>query len=128
MSKLATILNLAKKTIEIESTAIGNLVNLINDDFAQAVEHILSSKGRGVITGIGKSAIIATKIVATLNSTGTPAIFMHAGDAIHGDLGTIQEDDVVICISKSGSTPEIKMLVPLIKRGKNILIGMTGNV
>ncbi|NNK19156.1 MAG: KpsF/GutQ family sugar-phosphate isomerase [Maribacter sp.] len=128
MSKLATILNLAKKTIEIESTAIGNLVNLINDDFAQAVEHILSSKGRVVITGIGKSAIIATKIVATLNSTGTPAIFMHAGDAIHGDLGTIQEDDVVICISKSGSTPEIKMLVPLIKRGKNILIGMTGNV
>jgi len=128
LSKLATILNLAKKTIEIESTAIGNLVNLINDDFAQAVEHILSSKGRVVITGIGKSAIIATKIVATLNSTGTPAIFMHAGDAIHGDLGTIQEDDVVICISKSGSTPEIKMLVPLIKRGKNILIGMTGNV
>ncbi len=128
MSNTATILNLAKKTIEIESKAIGNLANLLNDDFAKTVECILNSKGRVVITGIGKSAIIATKIVATLNSTGTPAIFMHAGDAIHGDLGTIQEDDVVICISKSGSTPEIKMLVPLIKRGNNVLIGLTGNV
>ena len=128
MSNTATILNLAKKTIETESKAIGNLANLLNDDFAKTVECILNSKGRVVITGIGKSAIIATKIVATLNSTGTPAIFMHAGDAIHGDLGTIQEDDVVICISKSGSTPEIKMLVPLIKRGNNVLIGLTGNV
>ncbi len=128
MNNTATILNLAKKTFETESKAIGNLANLLNDDFAKTVECILNSKGRVVITGIGKSAIIATKIVATLNSTGTPAIFMHAGDAIHGDLGTIQEDDVVICISKSGSTPEIKMLVPLIKRGNNILIGLTGNV
>ncbi|MGB5500512.1 MAG: KpsF/GutQ family sugar-phosphate isomerase [Maribacter sp.] len=128
MNNSATILNLAKKTIETESKAIGNLANLLNDDFAKTVECILESKGRVVITGIGKSAIIATKIVATLNSTGTPAIFMHAGDAIHGDLGTIQEDDVVICISKSGSTPEIKMLVPLIKRGNNVLIGLTGNV
>lgn len=128
MNNSATILNLAKKTIETESKAIGNLANLLNDDFAKTVECILNSKGRVVITGIGKSAIIATKIVATLNSTGTPAIFMHAGDAIHGDLGTIQEDDVVICISKSGSTPEIKMLVPLIKRGNNVLIGLTGNV
>ncbi|MCP4978421.1 MAG: KpsF/GutQ family sugar-phosphate isomerase [Maribacter sp.] len=128
MSNTATILKLAKKTIETESRAIGNLADLLNDDFAKTVECILDSKGRVVITGIGKSAIIATKIVATLNSTGTPAIFMHAGDAIHGDLGTIQEDDVVVCISKSGSTPEIKMLVPLIKRGNNTLIGMTGNV
>ncbi len=128
MSNTATILQLAKNTIETESRAIGNLGSLLNVDFAKAVECILDSKGRVVITGIGKSAIIATKIVATLNSTGTPAIFMHAGDAIHGDLGTIQEDDVVICISKSGSTPEIKMLVPLIKRGKNTLIGMTGNI
>lgn len=128
MNNSATILNLAKKTIETESKAIGNLANLLTDDFAKTVECILDSKGRVVITGIGKSAIIATKIVATLNSTGTPAIFMHAGDAIHGDLGTIQEDDVVICISKSGSTPEIKMLVPLIKRGNNVLIGLTGNV
>lgn len=84
--------------------------------------------GRVVITGIGKSAIIASKIVATLNSTGTPAIFMHAADAIHGDLGTIQKNDVVICISKSGNTPEIKMLVPLIKQGNNRLIGMCGNL
>ncbi len=128
MSNTATILKLAKKTIETESRAIGNLADLLNDDFAKTVECILDSKGRVVITGIGKSAIIATKIVATLNSTGTPAIFMHAGDAIHGDLGTIQEDDVGVCISKSGSTPEIKMLVPLIKRGNNTLIGMTGNV
>jgi len=128
LNNSTTILNLAKKTIETESKAIGNLANLLNDDFAKTVECILKSKGRVVITGIGKSAIIATKIVATLNSTGTPAIFMHAGDAIHGDLGTIQADDVVICISKSGSTPEIKMLVPLIKRGSNFLIGLTGNV
>ena len=128
MNNSTAILKLAKKTIGIESKAIGNLANLLNDDFAKTVECILNSKGRVVITGIGKSAIIATKIVATLNSTGTPAIFMHAGDAIHGDLGTIQEDDVVICISKSGSTPEIKMLVPLIKRGNNVLIGLTGNV
>jgi len=128
LNNSATIINLAKKTIETESKAIGNLANLLNDDFAKTVECILNSKGRVVITGIGKSAIIATKIVATLNSTGTPAIFMHAGDAIHGDLGTIQEDDVVICISKSGSTPEIKMLVPLIKRSNNVLIGLTGNV
>tara|TARA_R110001583_G_scaffold38924_5_gene125416 strand:- start:263 stop:1228 length:966 start_codon:yes stop_codon:yes gene_type:complete len=122
-----TILSIARKTVETESKAIGNLAHLLNEDFALAVNHILKSKGRVIITGIGKSAIIATKIVATLNSTGTPAVFMHAGDAIHGDLGTIQDEDVVICISKSGNTPEIKMLVPLIKRGKNILIGMTGN-
>lgn len=128
LSKSEIILNLAKKTIETESSAIGNLANLLTNDFSHSVECILKSKGRVVVTGIGKSAIIATKIVATLNSTGTPAIFMHAGDAIHGDLGTIQENDVVICISKSGNTPEIKMLVPLIKRGNNKLIGMTGNI
>ena len=127
MNNSDAILKIAKKTIETESAAIGNLAQLLNKDFALTVNQILNSKGRVVITGIGKSAIIATKIVATLNSTGTPAIFMHAGDAIHGDLGTIQDDDVVICISKSGSTPEIKMLVPLIKRGNNLLIGMTGN-
>jgi arabinose-5-phosphate isomerase len=100
----------------------------VSEHFANVVNCIIESKGRVVITGIGKSAIIASKIVSTLNSTGTPAIFMHAADAIHGDLGTIQENDVVICISKSGSTPEIKMLVPLIKRGNNILVGMTGNI
>ncbi|MFX0558232.1 KpsF/GutQ family sugar-phosphate isomerase [Maribacter sp. CXY002] len=123
-----TILDLAKKTIETERDAIGNLATLLNEDFSNAVNCILETKGRVIISGIGKSAIIASKIVATLNSTGTPAIFMHAGDAIHGDLGTIQDNDVVICISKSGSTPEIKMLVPLIKRGKNKLIAMTGNL
>lgn len=128
LTSTRTILDLAKKTIETERDAISHLVTLINDDFAKSVNCILESKGRVIISGIGKSAIIASKIVATLNSTGTPAIFMHAGDAIHGDLGTIQDNDVVICISKSGSTPEIKMLVPLIKRGKNKLIALTGNV
>ena len=111
----------------MQRDAIDHLVSLLNSDFEGAVECILQSKGRVVVTGIGKSAIIAAKISATLNSTGTPAIFMHAGDAIHGDLRTIQGNDVVICISKSGSTPEIKMLVPLIKRGTNTLISMTGN-
>lgn len=127
MSNSQTILDLATKTIKKEADAVQNLSSLLSEDFAKAVTSILASKGRVVISGIGKSAIIAAKIVATLNSTGTPAIFMHAADAIHGDLGTIQENDIVICISKSGGTPEIKMLVPLIKRGNNILIGMTGN-
>lgn len=127
MSNTNKILDLAKNTFEKEAAAIQNLATLLNTEFAQAVEHIYNAKGRVVVSGIGKSAIIASKIVATMNSTGTPAIFMHAADAIHGDLGTIQENDVVICISKSGNTPEIKMLVPLIKRGGNKLIGMTGN-
>lgn len=127
MSNTKAILALAKKTIEIEGTAIQNLITFLDEGFSNAVNCIIKSKGRVIISGVGKSAIIASKIVSTLNSTGTPAIFMHAADAIHGDLGTIQENDVVICISKSGSTPEIKMLVPLIKRGKNKLIGMTGN-
>jgi arabinose-5-phosphate isomerase len=127
MSDTDAILAIAKKTIESEAASIRHLATLLNGDFADAVNCIIESKGRVIVSGIGKSAIIASKIVATLNSTGTPAVFMHAGDAIHGDLGTIQENDVVICISKSGSTPEIKMLVPLIQRGKNKLIGMTGN-
>ena len=127
MSKTQNILDLASKTIREEAVSIQNLTSLLNDDFAKAVQCIITSKGRVVVTGIGKSAIIANKIVATLNSTGTPAIFMHAGDAIHGDLGTVQENDVVICISKSGNTPEIKMLVPLIKRGSNKLVAITGN-
>lgn len=122
------IIELAKRTIEIERNAIGHLAELLTTDFPDAANCIITSKGRVIISGIGKSAIIASKIVATLNSTGTPAIFMHAGDAIHGDLGTIQDNDVVICISKSGSTPEIKMLIPLIKRGNNKLIAMTGNL
>ena len=121
------ILSVAKDTISIEAKAIANLENLLDKDFANAVECIYNSKGRVIITGIGKSAIIANKIVATLNSTGTPAVFMHAADAIHGDLGTILKDDVVICISKSGNTPEIKVLVPLIKNFHNKLIAITGN-
>lgn len=122
-----SILNTAINTIQSESDAIKNLSDLLTDDFASSVELIYNSKGRVIITGIGKSAIIANKIVATLNSTGTPAIFMHAADAIHGDLGLILEDDVVICISKSGNTPEIKVLVPLIKNAKNKMIAITGN-
>src|ERR1044072_4316229 len=115
-------------TIELEAKAIAALKNYINDAFEQAVNLINKTNGRVVITGIGKSAIIAQKIVATMNSTGTPAVFMHAADAIHGDLGTIQADDVVICISKSGNTPEIKVLVPLLKHGGNKLIAMAGNM
>ena len=121
------ILTIAKQTITEEAQAIAKLIDYIDDDFTKSVQYILQSKGRVVITGIGKSAIIANKIVATMNSTGTPAIFMHAADAIHGDLGIIQQDDVVICISKSGNTPEIKVLVPLLKRGNNKLIAITSN-
>lgn len=122
-----TIIENAKQTILIESKAIANLVNFLNEDFENAVNFIHHSKGRVIVTGIGKSANIATKIVATLNSTGTPAIFMHAADAIHGDLGIIQKNDVVVCISKSGNTPEIKVLVPLIKNYGNKVIAITGN-
>lgn len=118
---------LAKETILQEAESIKNLANYIDDDFEKTVKLILDSKGRVIITGIGKSANIAQKIVATLNSTGTPSIFMHAADAIHGDLGIIQNDDVIICISKSGNTPEIKVLVPLIKNRGNKLIAMVSN-
>ncbi len=127
MNTKNTILELAKQTIEMESHAIANLSSLIDDNFSNAVELLYNSKGRVIITGIGKSAIIATKIVATMNSTGTPAVFMHAADAIHGDLGLILKDDTVICISKSGNTPEIKVLVPLIKNADNKMIAITGN-
>ena len=127
MNTKQSILSTAKSTIKLESKAIENLSELLTEDFSEAVELIYNSKGRVIITGIGKSAIIANKIVATLNSTGTPAVFMHAADAIHGDLGLILDDDVVICISKSGNTPEIKVLVPLIKRAKNKMIAITGN-
>lgn len=127
MNTKNSILNTAKKTIELESQAISHLTTLLDDDFANAVELIYNSKGRVIITGIGKSAIIANKIVATLNSTGTPSVFMHAADAIHGDLGLMLQDDIVICISKSGNTPEIKVLVPLIKSANNKMIAITGN-
>lgn len=111
----------------MESDALLNLQQYIDDDFVRCLEVILNSKGRVVVTGIGKSAIIAQKIVATLNSTGTPAIYMHAADAIHGDLGIIQHDDVVICISKSGNTPEISVLIPFLKQSGTPLIALVGN-
>ena len=128
MKNNTTIIANAKKTIIAESKAIANLADFINSDFENAVKYIYKFKGRVIVTGIGKSANIATKIVATFNSTGTPAVFMHAADAIHGDLGNVLEDDVVICISKSGNTPEIKVLVPLIKNYGNKIIAITGNV
>ncbi|MBO0592331.1 KpsF/GutQ family sugar-phosphate isomerase [Cellulophaga sp. E16_2] len=128
MKNNTAILDIARRTIENEANAIQNLSSLLDANFANTINHILNSTGRIIISGIGKSALIASKIVATLNSTGTPAIFMHAADAIHGDLGTVQENDTVICISKSGNTPEIKMLVPLIKKTGNTLIAMTGNL
>lgn len=121
------IIELAKKTFRIEAEALLKLQNQLSSDFYKVVQLIYESKGRVVLTGIGKSAIIANKIVATLNSTGTPSIFMHAADAIHGDLGMIQSDDVVICISKSGNTPEIKVLAPLLKLSDNKLVAIVGN-
>src|ERR1041384_3280484 len=123
-----TIKEIALRTIEIEAQSISGLAAFINDDYEKAVTAIAACKGRVVISGIGKSAVIAQKIVATLNSTGTPSIFMHAADAIHGDLGMIQQEDLVVIISKSGSSPEIKVLVPLLKNLGNVLIGMVGNV
>lgn len=122
------IIDSAKKTIALEQSAIAGLSNFIDKNFAACVDCIYNSKGRVIVTGIGKSAIIANKIVATLNSTGTPSIFMHAADAIHGDLGIIQKDDIVICISKSGNTPEIKVLVPLLKNFGNTLVAIVGNL
>lgn len=118
----------ALNTIQLEAQSIEGLAAYINRSFEQAVEAVNRSKGRLVISGIGKSAIVAQKIVATLNSTGTPSLFMHAADAIHGDLGMIQQDDVVMIISKSGESPEIKVLVPLIKNFGNTLIAMVGNM
>lgn len=121
------IKQVALRTIEQEAGAIAGLASFINDDFEKAVRSIAACKGRVVVSGIGKTAVIAQKIVATFNSTGTPSTFMHAADAIHGDLGIVQQEDIVIIISKSGESPEIKMLVPLIKNFGNILIGMVGS-
>jgi arabinose-5-phosphate isomerase len=126
--KSTEILQIGTNTILMESASLQKLSTLLNKNFSKAVEDILKIKGRVVITGIGKSAIIAQKIVATFNSTGTPALYMHAADAIHGDLGMIQQDDLVICISKSGNSPEIKALAPLITKNNTILIGMVGNL
>ena len=128
MQQDSAILKTAIETLQIEADAIRKSIDKVNTSFADCVKLILNSDGRVVITGIGKSAIIAQKIVATLNSTGTPSVFMHAADAIHGDLGIIQRNDVVICISKSGNTPEIRVLVPLLKKGGNKLIGLVGDL
>jgi arabinose-5-phosphate isomerase len=128
LEKQATIRETAIRTIEMEAEAIVQLASYLNADFDRAIESLANCKGRIVVSGIGKSAIIAQKIVATLNSTGSPAIFLHAADAIHGDLGMVQQEDVVILISKSGESPEIKVLVPLIKNFGNCLMSITGNL
>ncbi len=122
------IIESAKKSLLSQSQSIAKLTDFIDVSFVEAVQLIYNTKGRLIVTGIGKSAIIAQKIVATLNSTGTPSIFLHASEAIHGDLGMVQDNDVVICISKSGNSPEIKVLVPLLKRFGNKLIAITGNI
>jgi arabinose-5-phosphate isomerase len=122
------ILEIAKKTLQTEAEGIMQISTFINDDFSEIVHQILYLNARVIVTGIGKSAIIGQKIVATFNSTGTPAIFMHAADAIHGDLGMIQKNDLIICISKSGNTPEIKVLIPLLKQGGNKLVGIVGDM
>ena len=127
MKKNESIIELAGQIIENEAAAILGLKRQINDDFQNTVELLLENKGNLVFTGIGKSAIIAQKIVATLNSTGTTAVFMHAADAIHGDLGIVREGDIVVVLSKSGETPEIKVLVPLIKLRGNRIVAMVGN-
>ena len=127
MKSLSDIKKIARETIAIELAAVAKLESSINDDFVNAINLILSTKGRLIVAGIGKSANIASKMVATFNSTGQPAVFLHAADAIHGDLGNIQEGDVVICISKSGNTPEVKALVPFIKNMGNKIIALTGN-
>ena len=125
---VSSIRESALRTLRLESEAIANLANFIDGAFEQAVQRIFNGSGRVVVTGIGKSANIANKLVATLNSTGTPAVFMHAADAIHGDLGNVHKQDIVLCISKSGTSPEIKVLVPLVKSMGNLLVGMAGNL
>lgn len=127
MNNSIDILKSASNTLLSESKSIADLVNYLNEDFEKAVDAILNCKGRVVVTGIGKSALIGTKIVATFNSTGTPSLFMHASEAVHGDLGLLQPDDCVICISNSGNSPEIKVLTPFLKRFGNILISITAN-
>lgn len=126
MKSSQEILEIAQRTIAIESDAIKQLQLQLSSDFSSLVEEIINLKGRLIITGVGKSAIIAQKLVATFNSTGTPSVFMHAADAVHGDLGIIQKDDLVMCLSKSGNTAEIKVLIPLLKQGKNKLACIVG--
>jgi arabinose-5-phosphate isomerase len=126
-TKHQLIMDSAVRTIQLQAASIQQLTSFVDEGLVMAVEKIAECKGRLVVSGIGKSAIVAQKIVATMNSTGTPSLFMHAGDAIHGDLGMIQHGDVVMIISKSGDSPEIKVLTPFIKNFGNILIGMVGN-
>ena len=121
------IIQAGKEVIRIEAEAVANLINSIDNNFAKAVDVIYNSKGRVVFSGMGKSGLIARKIVATLNSTGTAAIFLHPTDALHGDLGMVRKEDIVILISKSGESPEIVNLLPLFKRLKVVLIAMTAN-
>ena len=128
MKSSTEIKKIAKETIALEVEAIKRLERAINDDFVKVIDLILKAKGRLIVAGIGKSANIANKMVATFNSTGQPSVFLHAADAIHGDLGNIQKEDVVICISKSGNTPEIKALLPFIKNMGNAIIALTGNM
>src|SRR5258707_1906375 len=128
MTRVKNIIEIGKNTVRMEAEAVAALGQLMDHQFEKAVELIFACKGRVVISGIGKSAVIAQKIVATFNSTGTPAIFLHAADAIHGDLGMVQEQDVVILVSKSGESPEIKVLLSLIRGFGNPLIGMVGNL
>ena len=127
MTNKEKIYNRAKTTLLIEAEAVNNLVNNIDGNFFEVVKKINKTKGRLIITGIGKSGVIGMKIVATMNSTGTPSVFMHAADAIHGDLGLIQKNDIVLCISKSGNSPEIKALIPFLKKENNLLIAMTAD-
>jgi arabinose-5-phosphate isomerase len=128
MKSSTEIKKIAKEAIVLEVEAIKKLESAINDNFVKVIDLLLHAKGRLIVAGIGKSANIANKIVATFNSTGQPAVFLHAADAIHGDLGNIQKEDVVICISKSGNTPEIKALLPFIKNMGNAIIALTGNM
>src|SRR6202050_1913018 len=127
MSGAKNIIGIARNTIRKEAASVAALEDLLDDQFEKAAELIFACKGRVVVSGIGKSAIVAQKIVATLNSTGTPAMFMHAADAIHGDLGMVQEQDIVLIISKSGGSPEIRVLYTVIKNFRNLVIGMVGS-
>jgi len=127
LNTISLIIQNAGNTLRSESKSIAKSIDLLTEEFAQAVIKIFETKGRLIITGIGKSAHIATKIAATLNSTGTPSAFMHAAEAVHGDLGMVTPADIILCISNSGNSPEIKVLVPLLKRDGNILIAMTAN-
>ena len=128
MKDKSSIKKIATRTLNLEANSIKKLIDSIDSDFEKIINIIHKSKGKLIITGIGKSAIIGMKIVATLNSTGTPSIFLHASDAMHGDIGIIQKEDIIICISKSGNSPEIKMLIPIIKRRKNKIIGLTAKL